>query len=73
MITTSVADLRAHLSDYISQAQNEYVQITSNGEVVAALVSPKEIKYNALQSLRGCLKGIEVDEDTIKQERLSKI
>lgn len=73
MTTTSIAELRAHLSEYLSSVKNEDIQITNRGEVVAVLMSPTQAKYAALHRLEGCLAGIEVDEKAIKEERLSKI
>lgn len=73
MATVSTKELRANLSKYIILSKTEDVYITNRNEIVSILSCPDKARKKALASLDGCLEGISIDENDLRDERLSQI
>ncbi len=73
MIQITTSELKTNVARYIALANKEDVLITCNGKTVAKLVGQKEDKVEMAQSLFGILKGTEIDENALKEERRSAI
>ena len=73
MIQITTSELKSNIAHYISIVEKEDILITRNGKTVAKLVSQKPDKVQLAKSLFGILKGADIDEKAIKNERRSKI
>jgi prevent-host-death family protein len=73
MTQISVTELKTNTGKYVDMAQNADVLITKNGKLVAKLVTAKPDKVAAAKELFSLLpKGVEVDLDKAREERLSR-
>lgn len=68
----SATELKMNMGKYIERAAVEDIIITRNGKDVALLTNVEGKKKDALKSLRGILKGIEVTREEIREERLAR-
>jgi prevent-host-death family protein len=73
MILVTTSKLKAHIAYYIALVDKEDILITRNGKTVAKLVSEKPNKVEMAKSLFGIIKGADIDEKAVKEERRSKI
>jgi prevent-host-death family protein len=68
----SATELKMNLGKYIELAEVEDIIITRNGKDVALLTNVEGKKKDALKSLRGILKGVEITREEIREERLAR-
>ena len=70
MIVTAT-EFKTNFGKYLELIAKEDIFITRNGKTIAKVVNPK---ISAVDSLRGMLKDVpaDLDQDSIKEERLSK-
>ena len=70
MIVTAT-EFKTNFGKYLELIAKEDVFITRNGKIIAKVVNPQ---ISAVDSLRGILKDVpaDLDQDSIKEERLSK-
>ena len=70
MIVTATA-FKTNFGKYLELIAKEDIFITRNGKTIAKVVNPQ---ISAVDSLRGMLKDVpaDLDQDSIKEERLSK-
>lgn len=68
----SATELKMNMGKYIERAALEDIIITRNGKDVALLTNVEGKKKDALKSLRGIIKGIDLNQDEIREERLGK-
>ena len=72
MIVTAT-ELKTNLGKYLEIAKQQDVFITKNGKAIARLTSPSVNKLSVLDSLVGIVPaGSGIDEETIREERLSR-
>ena len=72
MIVTAT-ELKSNLGKYLEIARQQDVFITKNGKNIARLTSPSVNKLSVLDSLVGiATDGSGIDEETIREERLSR-
>lgn len=72
MIVTAT-ELKTNLGKYLEIAKQQDVFITKNGKTIARLTSPSVNKLSVLDSLVGiATDGSGIDEETIREERLSR-
>ena len=72
MIVTAT-ELKTNLGKYLEIAKQRDVFITKNGKTIARLTSPSVNKLSVLDSLVGiATDGSGIDEETIREERLSR-
>lgn len=72
MIVTAT-ELKTNLGKYLEIAKQQDVFITKNGKNIARLTSPSVNKLSVLDSLVGiATDGSGIDEETIREERLSR-
>ncbi len=72
MIVTAT-ELKTNLGKYLEIARQQDVFITKNGKNIARLTSPSVNKLSVLDSLVGiATDGSGIDEETIREERLSR-
>lgn len=71
MTQISVSELKANAGKYVTMAMEQDILITKNGKVVAKLVTAKVDKVAAAKEMFSIIpKGIEVNLDEIREERL---
>ena len=70
MIVTAT-EFKTNFGKYLELIAKEDIFITRNGKTIAKVVDPQ---ISAVDSLRGMLKDVpaDLDQDSIKEERLSK-
>jgi len=68
----SATELKMNMGKYIKRAAVEDIIITRNGKDVALLTNVEGKKRDALKSLRGILKGVDVTREEIREERLAR-
>lgn len=68
----SATELKMNLGKYIERAAVEDIIITRNGKDVALLTNVEGKKKEALKSLRGIIKGLEITREEIREERLAR-
>ena len=70
MIVTAT-EFKTNFGKYLELIAKEDIIITRNGNTIAKVVNPQ---ISAVDSLRGMLKDVpaDLDQDSIKEERLSK-
>lgn len=68
----SATELKMNMGKYIERAAVEDIIITRNGRDVALLTNVEGKKKDALKSLRGILKGVDVTREEIREERLAR-
>ena len=70
MIVTAT-EFKTNFGKYLELIAKEDIFITRNGKTIAKVVNPQ---VSAVDSLRGMLKDVpaDLDQDSIKEERLSK-
>lgn len=68
----SATELKMNMGKYIERAAVEDIIITRNGKDVALLTNVESKKKDALKSLRGILKGVNVTREEIREERLAR-
>jgi prevent-host-death family protein len=68
----SATELKMNMGKYIERAAFEDIIITRNGKDVALLTNVESKKKDALKSLRGILKGVNVTREEIREERLAR-
>lgn len=73
MIQITTSELKSNIARYIALVEKEDILITRNGKTVAKLVSQTPNKVEMAKSLFGILKGVDIDENALKDERRSKI
>lgn len=72
MIVTAT-ELKTNLGKYLEIARQQDIFITKNGKNIARLTSPSVNKLSVLDSLVGiATDGSGIDEETIREERLSR-
>ena len=73
MIQITTSELKSNIARYITLVEKEDILITRNGKTVARLIGQKADKVAMAKSLFGVIKGTDIDEKALKQERRSKI
>ena len=73
MIQITTSELKANIAHYISIVEKEDILITRNGKTVAKLIAQKPDKVGMTKSLFGILKGAEIDEKALSDERRATI
>ncbi|MGI6649045.1 MAG: type II toxin-antitoxin system Phd/YefM family antitoxin [Bacillota bacterium] len=68
----SATEFKMNMGKYIERAAVEDIIITRNGKDVALLTNVEGKKKDALKSLRGILKGVDVTREEIREERLAR-
>ena len=68
----SATEFKMNMGKYIERAAVEDIIITRNGKDVALLTNVEGKKKDALKSLRGILKGVDVTREKIREERLAR-
>ncbi|MCL4425251.1 MAG: type II toxin-antitoxin system Phd/YefM family antitoxin [Firmicutes bacterium] len=68
----SATEFKMNMGKYIERAAFEDIIITRNGKDVALLTNVEAKKKDALKSLRGILKGVDVTRQEIREERLAR-
>ncbi len=68
----SATEFKMNMGKYIERAAVEDIIITRNGKDVALLTNVESKKKDAIKSLRGILKGIDVTREQIREERLAR-
>ena len=68
----SATELKMNMGKYIERAAIEDIIITRNGRDVALLTNVESKKKDALKSLRGIIKNVDIARDEIREERLSR-
>jgi prevent-host-death family protein len=68
----SATELKMNMGKYIERATVEDIIITRNGKDVALLTNVENKKKDAIKSLRGILKGVNVTQEQIREERLAR-
>ena len=68
----SATELKMNMGKYIARAAVEDIIITRNGKDIALLTNVEGKKKDALKSLRGIIKGVELTSDEIREERLDR-
>ena len=68
----SATKLKLNMGKYIKHAAKEDIIITRNGKDVALLTNIKGKKIDALMSLRGIIKDVDMTRDEIREERLGR-
>ena len=68
----SATELKMNMGKYIERAAVEDIIITRNGKDVALLTNVEGKKKDAIKSLRGILKGVEITREEIREERLAR-
>lgn len=71
MIVTAT-EFKTNLGKYLELTTQQDIYITKNGKTVARLTSPNANKVELLDSLVGVIPNTALDEDSIREERLSK-
>jgi len=68
----SATELKMNMGKYIERAAIEDIIITRNGRDVALLTNVEGKKKDALKSLRGIIKGVDINRGEIREERLGR-
>ena len=68
-MTITASEFSSNLDKYLALAENEDIYISRNGKVSVKLVSSRQDKVEAMQSLLGCIPADITLEDA-KEERL---
>lgn len=68
-MTITASEFRLHLGKYLALAETEDIYISRNGKVSVKLVSSKQDKVEAMQSLFGCISA-DITLEEAKEERL---
>ncbi|MCR4437081.1 MAG: type II toxin-antitoxin system prevent-host-death family antitoxin [Eubacteriales bacterium] len=68
----SATELKMNMGKYIERAAVEDIIITRNGKDVALLTNVESMKKDAIKSLRGILKGVDITREEIREERLAR-
>ena len=71
MIVTAT-ELKMNLGKYLELAAQQDIFITKNGKSIARMTSPNVNKVEILDSLVGVISNTDYDEDSIREERLSR-
>lgn len=71
MIVTAT-EFKTNLGKYLDMVSKQDVYVTKNGHHIARLTSPAENKAELLDELIGVIPAdMEIDEEKLKEERLS--
>jgi prevent-host-death family protein len=73
MIQITTSQLKSNIARYLALVEKEDILITRNGKTVARLIGQKTDKVAIAKSLFGILKGSDIDEKALKDERLAGI
>ncbi len=68
----SATELKMNMGKYIERAATEDIIITKNGRDIALLTNVENKKKDALKSLRGIIKGVNITHAEIREERLGR-
>jgi len=68
----SATELKMNMGKYIERAAVEDIIITRNGKDVALLTNVEGKKKEALKSLRGIIKEVDVTREKVREERLAR-
>lgn len=71
MVVTAT-EFKTNIGKYLTMADMEDIVITRNGKSVAKLTNARDTQLLALRSMRGVLKGTDMDLNNIREERLKK-
>ncbi len=72
MIVTAT-EFKSNLGKYLDMAATQDVYITKNGKNIARLTSPSSNKLAVLDELVGIAsQSADIDEDTVRKERLAR-
>ena len=72
MVITAT-ELKNNLGRYLEMAADREIIILKNGKQIARLTSPKVNKIEILKSLVGTIPSdVEIDDDALRKERLSR-
>ena len=71
MVVTAT-EFKSNIGKYLTMADMEDIVITRNGKSVAKLTNARDVKLLEFRSMRGILKGADIDLDKMRKERLSK-
>lgn len=73
MLQITTSELKANIARYITIVEKEDILITRNGKTVAKLIAQKPDKVEMTKSLFGILKGADIDEKALRDERRSNL
>ena len=68
----SATELKMKMGKYIERAAKEDIIITRNGKDVALLTNINGKKIDALKSLRGIIKDVDMTRSEIREERVGR-
>jgi prevent-host-death family protein len=68
----SATELKMNIGKFLAQAATEDIIITRNGKDIALITNVNNRRVDALKSLRGILKGIDMTHGEIREERLRR-
>ena len=68
----SATELKMNMGKYIERAAKEDIIITRNGKDVALLTNINGKKIDALKSLRGIIKDVDMTRNQIREERVGR-
>jgi len=68
----TATEFKSNIGRYLTMANTEDIVITRNGKSVAKLTHARDVKLLTLRSMRGILKGSDVDLQKAREERLAK-
>ena len=71
MIVTAT-EFKTNLGKYLELVSQQDIYITKNGKSIARVTSPIAGKAEILDSLVGVISDTDLDEDSIRKERLSR-
>ena len=71
MVVTAT-ELKTNIGKYLAMADTEDIIITKNGRSIAKLTNARDSKLIALHSLRGILRGTDVNPRDVREKRLAK-
>ncbi|MBQ7995415.1 MAG: type II toxin-antitoxin system prevent-host-death family antitoxin [Bacilli bacterium] len=71
-MSITVTELRENLSKYLALSTKEDFYITKNGKIISKLSNPYRNRIDAARNLFGIIDAT-IDEENVKDERLSKI
>lgn len=70
-MTITASEFGLNPDKYLALAENEDIYISNNGKVSVKLVSTKQDKAEAMQSLFGCISA-DITLEAAKEERLRR-
>ena len=73
MTQVTATELKNNLGKYLKKSEFEDVYITKNGVIVSVLSNPNQSKLQMLDDLKGIVPNVEMTDEELRNERISKI